>query len=76
MLEIEDHKKIFKLITMIVILSVVIFFCFLPVAMFGNIAESQTDNAVNSLDTVDGQNTFTPGKVKNATMLQKVTKAF
>lgn len=76
MLEIEDHKKIFKLITMIVVLSVIIFFCFLPIAMFGNIADSSTDTAVNSLDTVDGQDNFTPGKIKNATMLQKVTAAF
>lgn len=76
MMEIDSHKKALKLVAIITILSVVIFFLFIPVMVFGDEFENTTDTAVNNVDTLDGQDNFTPGKIPNQSMSQKVMSAF
>lgn len=76
MLEIEDHKKSFKIIAVITISAVIVFFLFIPVAMLGSTIEFYSDSAVESLDNLDNTNNFTPGKVSYQTMFQKIQSAF
>lgn len=76
MLELDNHSKIFKIIAVFTIGTVIVFFLFIPVAMLGPTIEAYSDSAVDSLDSVDGTNNFTPGKTPNQTMLQKVQSAF
>ena len=57
----SQHSRWMKTIVVIVMGSVLIFFFTLPIAMFGHSFENSTNNAVNSLDTLDGSNDFTPG---------------
>lgn len=76
MLEIEDHKKSFKIIAVITIATVIVFFLFIPVAMLGSTLELYSDSAVDSLDRTDNTNNFIPGETSNQTMLQKIQSAF
>ncbi len=76
MLEMEDHTKSFKIIATVTIFAVVIFFLFIPVAMLGSTIESYSDLAADLLDSVDGSDNFTPGKISNQTMLQKAQSSF
>lgn len=76
MLEIDSHTKVLKLIAMITILSVVIFFLFIPVMIFGDEFENTTDTAVNNVDAMDGHDNFIPGKIPNQSIGQKVMSAF
>ncbi|MBP7832474.1 MAG: hypothetical protein KA035_01760 [Candidatus Levybacteria bacterium] len=76
MLEIEDHKKPFKIIAVITIAAVIVFFLFIPVVMLGSTLEFYSDSAVDSLDKLDNTNNFTPGDVPRQTMLQKIQSAF
>lgn len=76
MLEIEDHKKSFKIIAIFTILVVIIFFMFIPVAMLGSTIEFYSDSATDTLDSLDNNDNFTPGEIPHQTMLQKVQSAF
>lgn len=71
-----QHSRWMKIIAVVVMCSVLIFFFTLPIAMFGGIAEKSTNQAVNSLDSLDGSNDFTPGSTSNQTGAQKVYDAF
>lgn len=76
MLEINPHSKWIKVVAVILIISLVLFLIPFPVAVEESVPEQGVDQVVNSLDQVDGQNNFTPGKIKGQNTLQKVVTAF
>lgn len=76
MMEIDSHTRALKLIAIITIMCVVIFFLFIPVMVFGDDFENSTDAVVNNVDTIDGHDNFIPGKIPNQSMGQKLIRAF
>lgn len=65
-----------RLTAWILIVTVLIMFFALPMAMVGRVAETYTDNAAESLDYIDGQNNFVPGTESGASIGQKIYDAF
>lgn len=76
MMEIDSHKRIVKLVAIITIMCVVIFFLFIPVIALGDEFETSTDTVINHADSMDGIDNFTPGKVPNQSMAQKLLSTF
>lgn len=76
MLEADKHRKFFKICAILTIGVVIIFFLFIPVAMLGPDIEFYSDSAADSLDSIDGNDTFTPGKTSNQTLFQKIQSSF
>lgn len=72
----SQHSHLFKLISVFLIFSVIVLFLSLPVAIYGESFENSTDQAVESMDHIDGQDNFTPGTTQGDSMIQKVHDAF
>ncbi|MBP6913407.1 MAG: hypothetical protein KBC00_02230 [Candidatus Levybacteria bacterium] len=72
----KDHSKSFKVLSVVLIFSVIVLFLFIPVATFGTTFENTTDQTVDVVDHADGKNNFTPGKIKGQNILQKIHTSF
>ena len=76
MLEIEGHTRLAKIIALLLIVSLILFIIPFPVAVVQAPVEQGVDQVVNSLDQVDGQDNFIPGKRVGQSTAQKVLSAF
>lgn len=65
-----------RLTAWILIITVLIMFFLLPMAMVGGVATTTTDNAAESLDYIDGNNNFIPGTESGVSIGQKIYDAF
>lgn len=72
----NDHSRSFKALSMILVISVIVLFLFIPVATFGQSFESTTDQAIDLVDHTDGRNNFIPGKIKGQSISQKIYTSF
>lgn len=72
----SEHSQLMKVVAVIMVFVVVVFFLSLPAIVFGSMVESGTDQVAEQMDHLDGQNNFTPGKNSGQSTIQKVTAAF
>ena len=75
-MENAQNSKAIKIITFVVLFSVLVFFITIPAAIVGSSYESATDNAAENLDKLDNSNDFTPGQQSGDSMGQKAISAF
>lgn len=72
----SEHSKLMKVVAVIMVCVVVVFFLSLPAIVFGSMFEAGTDQIAEQMDHMDGQDNFTPGENSGQSTIQKVTNAF
>ncbi len=75
-MENAQKSKTIKIITCIVIFSVLVLFITIPAAIVGSSYEQMTDRAAEHLDKLDNSDNFTPGQQSGDSMGQKAISAF
>lgn len=75
-MENAQNSKTIKIITFVVLFSVMVFFITIPAAIVGSTYQEATDNAAENLDKLDNSNDFTPGEQSGDSFGQKAISAF
>ena len=75
-MENAQKSKIVKIVTCIIIFSVLVLFLTIPAAIVGSSYEQLTDQAAEQLDKLDNSNNFTPGQQSGDSMGQRAVSAF